>query len=227
LPIKQSGGAVLKFCPHFVKHNGGFGFMATEGGYWIYKHMNTHDPYPLTANSSDAPLFRMGEVMLNYAEATWELGAFDQDVADKTINKLRERAGVAPMLLPDITASFDPKRESSIDPVLWEIRRERRVEMMADGFRFNDLRRWKKGEYVNKQKLGRWYSAEQLVEDGVISNESQCKLKFIGGGNEGYIEFFGDPVKEGYGWKDYYYLYPLPLNDLALNPQLKQNPGWE
>lgn len=227
LPIKQSGGAVKKFCPHFVKHNGGFGFMATEGGYWVYKHYNTHDPYPLTANSSDAPLFRMGEVLLNYAEAMWELGEFDQNVADKTINKLRERAGVASIVLTDITTSFDPKRDVSIDPVLWEIRRERRVEMMGDGFRFNDLRRWKKGEYVNKQKFGRWYSAEQLIADGLISNESQCKLKFKGGGKEGYIEFFGDPVKEGYGWKEHYYLYPLPLNDLALNPQLKQNPGWE
>lgn len=226
-PIRQNGGSVLKFCPHFTQHNGGFGFEVSEGGYWVYKHLNHHESYPVTTNSSDAPLFRMGEVMLNYAEAMWELGEFDQDIADKTINKLRERAGVAPMLLSDITPSFDPKRDNSVNPVLWEIRRERRVELMGDGFRFNDLRRWKKCEYINKQKLGRWYSAKQLVEDGLIQDENQCKLKFKGGGKEGYIEFFKDPIKEGYGWKEHYYLYPLPLNDLALNPQLKQNPGWE
>ncbi|MFV0580523.1 MAG: RagB/SusD family nutrient uptake outer membrane protein [Parabacteroides gordonii] len=226
-PIRQNGGSVLKFCPHFTQHNGGFGFQVSEGGYWVYKHLNHHENYPVSANSSDAPLFRMGEIMLNYAEAMWELGEFNQNIADKTINKLRERADVAPMVLTDITASFDPNRDSSVHPVLWEIRRERRVEMMGDGFRFDDLRRWKKCEYLNKQKLGRWYSAKQLIDDGLIKNESQCKLKFKGGGKEGYIEFFGDPVKEGYGWKEHYYLYPLPLNDLALNPQLKQNPGWE
>lgn len=226
-PLKQEGGALLKRSPNFKQHNGGSEIMTSEGGYWIYKYLNHQDPFPLNGNSSDAPLFRMGEVMLNYAEAMWELGEFTQDIADKTINKLRERAGVAPMFLADITISFDPLRDTSVDPVLWEIRRERRVELMAEGFRFDDLRRWKKGEYTNKQKLGRWYSAKQLVEAGLIDNENKCLLNFKGGGKEGYIEFFGDPVKEGYGWKDYYYLYPLPLNDLALNPQLKQNPGWE
>lgn len=226
-PIRQNGGSVLKFCPHFTQHNGGFGFQVAEGGYWVYKHLNHHESYPVSTNSTDAPLFRMGEVMLNYAEAAKELDLFTQDIANVTINKLRIRAGVAPMQLSDITSSFDPMRDQSVDPVLWEIRRERRVELMGDGFRFDDLRRWKKCEYINKQKLGRWYSAKQLVEDGLIANESQCKLKFKGGGTEGYVEFFGDPVAEGYGWKDYYYLYPLPLNDLALNPNLKQNPGWE
>lgn len=226
-PIRQNGGSVLKFCPHFTQHNGGFGFQVSEGGYWVYKHLNHHESYPVTKNSSDAPLFRMGEVMLNYAESSWELGLFNQDIADKTINKLRERAEVAPMKISEITESFDPNRDMSVDPILWEIRRERRVELMGDGFRFDDLRRWKKCEYINKQKLGRWYSAKQLINDGLISNESQCKIKFKGGGTEGYIEFFKDPIKEGYGWLEHYYLYPLPLNDLALNPNLKQNPGYE
>ncbi|MEL7585340.1 MAG: RagB/SusD family nutrient uptake outer membrane protein [Prolixibacteraceae bacterium] len=227
LPIRQPGGNVVKFIPHFNQHNGGFTFMVTEGGYRAYKHLTYIDPFTITACSSDMPLFRMSEVMLNYAEVMWELGGFDQDIANKTINQLRKRAEVADMVVTDITASFDPNRDPAVDPVLWEIRRERRVELMADGFRFDDIRRWKKGEYANKQKLGRWYSKQQLVKDGVISKASQCKLKFKGGGDEGYIEFFGDPVASGYGWKSYYYLYPLPYDDLALNPALEQNPGWE
>ena len=212
-PILQNGGCVLKFCPHFTQHNGGFGFQVAEGGYWVYKHLNHHEPFPVVTNSTDAPLFRMGEIMLNYAEAAKELGVFTQEIADATINKLRDRGGIAPMVVSDITSSFDPVRDADIDPVLWEIRRERRVELMGDGFRFDDLRRWKKCEYINRQKLGRWYSAKQLVEDGLIADESQCKLKFKGGKTEGYVEFFKDPVKEGYGWEDFYYLYPLPLND--------------
>lgn len=226
-PVRQNGGSVLKFSPHFTKHNGGFGFQVSEGGYWVYKHLNHHETYPVTTNGSDAPIFRMGEVLVNYAEIMFELGLFDQTVADKSINKLRARASVASMDVASINGDFDPNRDKNIDPILWEIRRERRIELMGDGFRFDDIRRWKKGEYSNKQKLGRWYSKAQLVKDGVIKKESECKIKFKGGGNEGYIEFFGDPVKAGKGWKDYLYLYPLPLADLGLNPKLVQNPEWK
>ena len=225
-PIRQNGGNVLKFVPHFTKHNGGFGFQVSEGGYWVYKHLNHHDAYPVKSNSSDAPLFRMGEVMLNYAEVMYELGELTQDIVDNTINKLRHRAKVADLTIASITSNFDSKRDQKVDPVLWEIRRERRVELMGDGFRFDDLRRWKKGEYTNQQKLGRWYSAAQLIKDGLIKDAGQCKLKFKGGAKEGYIEFFGDPVAKGYGWKEHYYLYPIPLNDLALNPALGKNQGW-
>lgn len=226
-PILQNGGSVLKFSPHFTKHNGGFGFQVSEGGYWVYKHLNHHETYPVTTNGSDAPIFRMGEVLANYAEVMFELELFNQNVADQSINKLRARALVASMDVAAIDDNFDPNRDKTIDPILWEIRRERRVELMGDGFRFNDIRRWKKGEYTNKQKLGRWYSKAQLVKDGVIKKEADCKIKFVGGGKEGYIEFFGDPVKQGKGWKDYFYLYPLPLADLGLNPKLEQNPIWK
>ena len=56
-------------------------------------------------------------------------------------------------------------------------------------------------------------------------------IDFINNGklnkSAGYIVWEKDPVAEGYGWLKHYYLYPIPLNDLALNPQLVQNPGWE
>ena len=52
---------------------------------------------------TDMPLFRVEEVMLNYAEAMCELGEFDQSVADRTVNKLRSRANVAPMKVAEIT----------------------------------------------------------------------------------------------------------------------------
>ncbi|MEG1649976.1 MAG: RagB/SusD family nutrient uptake outer membrane protein, partial [Rikenellaceae bacterium] len=63
LPIRQNGNSVLKFYPHFTKHNGGFGFQVAEGGYWVYKHINHHESYPVNDCGSDAPIFRMGEVM--------------------------------------------------------------------------------------------------------------------------------------------------------------------
>ncbi len=58
------------------------------------------------------------------------------------------------MKLTEITPAFDSHRDASVDPVLWEIRRERRVEFMGEGRRLDDLRRWAKGSYVDKQPLG-------------------------------------------------------------------------
>ena len=44
---------------------------------------------------------------------------------------------------------------------------------------------------------------------------------------EGYIYLFNDPVKDGKGWLEKYYLYQVPLEEIALNPNLTQNPGWD
>ena len=66
--------------------------------------------------TADKPIFKIEEVLLNYAEAAWELQRFDQAVADKTINKLRERAGVANMTVADINDSFDPNRDKGNAP---------------------------------------------------------------------------------------------------------------
>lgn len=63
-------------------------------------------------------------------------GLSNQNVADKTINKLRPRANVALMKVAEIDETFDPDRDQTVDPILWEIRRERIVELMGEGFRF-------------------------------------------------------------------------------------------
>ena len=60
---------------------------------------------------TDMPIFRVEEVMLNYAEAMVELGEFSQSVADMTINKIRSRANVPSMIVSQINESFDPKRD--------------------------------------------------------------------------------------------------------------------
>ncbi|MCH5684866.1 RagB/SusD family nutrient uptake outer membrane protein [Niabella sp. W65] len=95
-----------------------------------------------SADINDCPVFRMGEILMNYAEAQFELGQFSQAIANATINKTRARGEVAPLNISAIPN--DPTRDPAVDPVLWEIRRERAVELMGEGFRFDDLRRWKK-----------------------------------------------------------------------------------
>lgn len=216
LPTSNFKGFVTKGQPHFKNVNWGQGWNATQMGFWVWKYYNTHTN---TINATgvcttDAPLFRLAEVLLNYAESMYELGRFSQDVADETINKLRERAHVAKMIVAEIHDDFDPDRDISVAPVLWEIYRERRVELMGEGFRLDDLRRWNKGHYVNKQPIGVY-----------VTNANEFKVKVVGGSsvNEGYVYYFGKPL----GWLDKYYLNPIPLNQLALNPNLKQNPGWE
>lgn len=205
-------GNVISMSPHFRSFNNGQPQSVSELGYFLWKFYNKTPLDNENNSSNDAPLFRIEEVMLNYAEAMWELGEFSQSVADITINKLRERAHVAPMGVATIGTDFDTDRDESVDPILWEIRRERRVELMADGFRFNDLKRWKKGHYLNKKPLGVWAK----------NAEYNNSLNIHGGGTEGYVEYFPEPS----GWLDAYYLEPLPTQDLVLNENLKQNPGY-
>ena len=174
---------------------------------------------------TDMPIFRIEEVMLNYAEAMCELGEFDQTVADATINKLRPRANVKPMKVSEINPAFDPKRDLGntdypndyeVNPLLWEIRRERRIELFSEGFRFDDLRRWKKCHYALKKKLGQYVRSSDFA--------AGTNVTIDGGGSEGYLEFH---PKQNHLWPDYYYLNPIPRNERVLNPQLEQNPGWE
>ena len=214
LPVSNYVGYNVHAMPHFRNFPNGQGFLVTQLGFYFWKYYNRQvDNMNLRTSTIDYPLFRMGEVLVNYAEAKYELGEFDQNVADESINKLRVRAHLPNMIVSEITDNFDPDRDPTVPAVLWEIRRERRVELMGDGFRFRDLKRWKKGEYLNKQALGAW------VNNADYNNT----LKIHGGGEEGYVEFFAEPK----GWLDYYYLEPLPTQELALNPNLVQNPGWE
>lgn len=206
------------YTPRFRNFPEGISVFSGQHGYWFYKYYDTNPPVQ-AANSQDIPLFRIGETMLNYAEAKFELGQFNQDVADHTINKLRVRAGVAGMTVSDINEGFDLNRDQTVPPVLWEIRRERTVELLGEDFAFNDIRRWKKGEYYNIQQKGSW----------VKNAEYNNTLKI-----EGYASVAASKDKEGYviyldppkGWLEHYYLLPVPMKDLVLNTELVQNPGY-
>ncbi|MCO5239415.1 MAG: RagB/SusD family nutrient uptake outer membrane protein [Chitinophagaceae bacterium] len=213
-----TGNEPIPYIPRFRTFTEGFAVHSGQHGYKVWKYYNKN-ARPIIASTADAPLFRVGEVMLNYAEAKWELGAFDQGVADRTINVLRVRAGVASMNVGEINGSFDPNRDQEVDPVLWEIRRERRVELLGEGFAFDDIRRWKKGAYLNKQPLGRWVNNAEYNNTLRIQGYASVAAS---ADKEGYIIYCAPPP----GWLEHYYLYPLPITQLVLNPQLVQNPGY-
>lgn len=213
--------------------------MQTRTGYNIWRQVNYWDD--TKAGYVDRPIFWIDEVLLNLAEASYERnGNLSQTLADETINKLRDRAGVAPMVVSEIDANFDPARDATVDPLLWEIRRERIVELMCTGSGFYDIRRWKKGAwYINRPQIGtylnkdHWFSLNK--DTGVKGPHSKAwdMLELVTkdfaplSGNEGYLKRYDDPSKEGRGWIDKFYLFPIPTNDLMFNPKLKQNPGWD
>lgn len=235
LPILQWNGKMIGEMPHLAdnRYNLGQIFVNSIGGYYLWKYYNTSSDIAAGQADTDAPIFRMGEILVNHAEAAFELGLFDQSVADATINKLRKRAHIAEMKVNEINESFDPMRDEDVAPVLWEIRRERRVELMAEGFRFRDIRRWKKGEYLNKVPKGVYLSGKEDVENSYHQkNPDLSKFPLaLDNGESGRIIIYGTASNPQMGiptpgWQDKYYLYPLPIEDLVLNENLKQNPGY-
>ena len=120
-------------------------------------------------SSNDTPVYRYAEVLLNYAEAMAELGRFDQAVADKTINLLRKRVGMAEMNVASLDVDpylIDPKTGYT-NPVLLkdpnlahilEVRRERCVELAQEGdFRWEGLMRWKEGKCIEQDMHGIYF----------------------------------------------------------------------
>lgn len=235
LPMTNFKGQVCNSQPNLMESSNFTNWGKTHMGFCMWKYYNTTTP-STTANSdntTDAPIFRYEEVLLNYAEAMCELGKFDQAVADRTINLMRRRpsCNVADMDVDAIAAagrSWDPALETggyynrAADPVLWEIRRERRLEFVGEGFAFRDIRRWKIADLVlNKRPQGAWidrnvYGGNLTLQD-IDGNTLPADAQY------GYGAYFGKPS----GWLEHYYLYPLPLNNLVLNEALEQNPGWD
>ncbi|SEN45344.1 Starch-binding associating with outer membrane [bacterium A37T11] len=162
--------------------------------------------------STNYPVIRLAEVYLIYAEATFELGSSISDVdLDLSINKLRERVG-----MPALTNLF--VNTYGLD-MRTEIRRERTVELLFEGFRFDDLRRWKTAETeLSKSLKGIKFTGTQYATDSRWSS-----MNFTTDAN-GFI-ILEDASKRTFEQKNY--LFPIPTRQIVLSPSLKQNPGWE
>ncbi len=112
-------------------------------------------------NSIDVPVVRYAEVLLNYAEAKAELGELTQGDLDESVNLIRARAGMSALTMspgsdPVLAAQYPDVSGAQAD-VLLEIRRERRVELALEGFRFDDLMRWKAGKLIEKEPEGLYF----------------------------------------------------------------------
>jgi hypothetical protein len=202
-----------------------------------------------SVNPTHAPVIRLGEVLINYAEAAAETGAITQPDLDKSINKLRARPSGTATKVPSLqvlagqpaiggVVYTDPKRDPTVSEILWEIRRERRVELAMEGLRLDDLKRWKKLAYVDNRanpdlNRGCWINRAEWAKVPTGSWLSNVTLE--GGGQEGYIIPAPNPLTdrlfiEGDKLYTKWYLDPLPLDQIKLykdkGVDLLQNPDW-
>ena len=185
-------------------------------------------------NQIDTPLFTLSEVYLNYAEACAELGMITNADLDLSINKVRARAGIATLTTNGTNALAggiqidDPQRVSSLEqisgvvsPIIWEIRRERRIEFMSwTTMRKADIYRWKKGDYLDSTSNPDVLLGARIPS--LIGTNSKTKVNA-----DGYVipytvsRTFISPK---------HYLTAIPTNDISLylveGVELKQNPGW-
>lgn len=251
---------------------------ASPTGYATKKFLNEQwfaEDSPYTKNiysPADAPTIRYAEVLLNYVEARYEISkvggdAFTQDDLDKTINRLRGRQltkwGEKPEVKRTMPAVMltgnslavngitinDPVRDADVDPVLWEIRRERRMELIMEGFRGEDLRRWAKYEYLNSEEIVNGVEMPDKTFLGAyVKNADYPGIKTGADGvhlfnpadpgntdpDEGYIWYLNQKnvrvFKKGDLNSERYYLRAVPATEITTYKDkgytLTQNPGW-
>lgn len=222
-------------------------FNYTYTGYQIKKY--TLDDRKLDAtpkNYNSIPLIRYAEVLLNYAEAKAELGLFTNTDWTKTLQLLRTRAGISNSSFP---ATADTYLQSNYFPdvnnaALLEIRRERGIELVDEGFRYDDLIRWKAGQLLTTPVDGLFVPSKNTLYDlngdtkpdvsfvdavpgtkvagvvYVIINGTSTKLS---NGNTGNLITLAN-VATAFPEKNYY--YPIPQAQLVLNPKLNNHPAW-
>lgn len=224
-------------------------FSVTYSGYqpikWIIPDLHYDDR---DYNTNSVPIFRYAEVLLNYAEAKAELGTITDEDWSETVGELRRRAGITSGT-NTLPTEIDPYMQNVYfpnisDPVILEIRRDRGIELSLENFRFDDIRRWKRGKLMEMDWLGIYVEANtpmDLTGNGEPdvyfytdkepeNKESGVKYVDVGGsdlqlteGDKGYLIRLPEIEKV---WDDKKYLYPLNKKDIQKNDNLDQNPGW-
>lgn len=223
-------------------------FTVTYSGYQIQK-FSMDDKYfdTRTESYNSIPIMRYAEVLLNFAEAKAELGTLTVADWNLTVGALRNRAGISNSSVMPVVA--DPYMKNQFfpnisSPLILEIRRERGIEFAAEGYRYDDLRRWRAGKLLEKVYEGIYVPAKgqllDLNEDGKadVSFVDKVPTSKVPGvtyfvvdgnssklsqGNKGNLVWLSNTPKI---YPDRSYYYPIPANEILLNPKLIQNKGW-
>lgn len=226
---------------------------AAMTGYRVIKHwMGDPEEENRTTNGIQAAIeFRYAELLLMYAEAKYELnGTLSQTDVDLTINALRERAGfdfnkypTAKLTVgqepadPRLDKIYADKLDYTVSPLLREIRRERRIELAIENHRYEDLMRWKAGKLLTVPLRGMNFLSVQDLYDGTHNSKPETAVevelnKTVFVDNDGFIicypkSPYKNTIKGTLPWDDYRYYWPIPKEELIMNPNLEQNKGWE
>lgn len=208
-------------------------------------------------STCDLPVYRFAEVLLNYAEAKAELGTLTQTDLDNSINLIRRRVDMPDLNMSKANANPDrylsdpatgyPNVTGSNKGVILEIRRERTIELNQEGFRFDDLVRWKAGACIDQDIYGMYFpgageydlsgdgkpdiilytsgTAKPSADSGVLVYEIGKDI-LLTGNNSGYVYYHKNIARTPFN-EERDYLYPIPINERSLNPNLTQNPGWD
>ena len=161
-----------------------------------------------TNEGYDYPVIRYAEVLLNYAEAVYEQGESISDAdLDLSLNVVRQRSN------PDMVKLSNSLVSANGLSMREEIRAERTVELALEGFRVDDLKRWKTAETEMPQNLRGipmtgWFATNWTNQTRPLDADGSIILY------------------DGRVWAEKNYLYPIPSDELQLNPELGQNKGW-
>lgn len=161
-----------------------------------------------TNEGYDYPVIRYAEVLLNYAEAVYEQGESISDAdLDLSLNVVRQRSN------PDMVKLSNSLVSANGLSMRDEIRAERTVELALEGFRVDDLKRWKTAETEMPQDLRGipmtgWFATNWTNQTRPLDADG-CIILY-----------------DGRVWAEKNYLYPIPSDELQLNPELGQNKGW-
>ena len=217
---------------------------------------NGGDSDRVDRSTSDLPVYRLGEILLIYAEAKAELGTITQADLDASVNLLRRRVGmpdmkmdvtVDPYLTSPETGYTNPKLLASSNlAVILEVRRERGVELAQEGtnYRWYDIVRWREGKCIEQPYYGVYFPGPGeydlngdgkldycLYEGDVKPNSSATSVLKIGSDiilSNGASGYVQPHKAETRSFNEGRdYYYPIPINERSLNPNLVQNDGWD
>lgn len=211
------------------------GYIPRKG--WLDNDVAINSPYPLAL-----PVFRVAEAYLNYIEADYmEDNQLDEN-SDKYWKALRKRAGIsedykATVKATDLTKEIDLAKYSGadlVDETLYNIRRERRCEFIAEGMRLDDLYRWRSLDHMKNyhtEGMNYWDEmAAQYANVDATFNPSPAEYT--------YLRPYWNNVaaKDGYTFEEANYLSPISYDVFRLStPEpggdvstsvVYQNPGW-
>ncbi len=204
-------------------------------GYDCVKFHHANTTQQEARNSTfDWFVYRYAEVLLINAEANAELNTCTQTVLDRTINKLRDRVEMPHLTISPVTDEKPINYGYTLSNLLYEIRRERRIELVAEGFRLDDLKRWNAMKLLENPKtmLGIKITPQSISEFPAGTFDSKTGRPTINYDGATYLYQYKAAKQlndAGRKWKanDRRFLYPLPTQELVLNKELVQNPGWK